>query len=105
MRKGLLVFSLILLFTVMLSACSGNSSSSVSPTDVNPTSQSGATVTDGQTLLDTRCTRCHSVAKVANIKADATQWQKVVTDMIKKGAVLSSDEEKVLVQYLAANFK
>jgi hypothetical protein len=36
---------------------------------------------------------------------DASQWQAVVTDMVNRGAVLSADEQQVLVQYLAANFK
>jgi hypothetical protein len=35
----------------------------------------------------------------------AARWQQEVNQMVQRGAVLSSTEETVLVQYLADNFK
>ena len=71
----------------------------------NPTVGSTAAIADGKTLLETRCTACHTLARVVTVKASAAQWKQTVDMMIQRGAVLTPDEETVLVQYLADNFK
>jgi len=71
----------------------------------NPTGGSTAAIADGKTLLETRCTACHTLARVVTVKASAAQWKQTVDMMIQRGAVLTPDEETVLVQYLADNFK
>jgi cytochrome c5 len=56
---------------------------------------------DGKTLLEERCTGCHSLEKAKSGQRDLAGWQAVVDDMIKKGAKLNADEAKVLAEYLA----
>lgn len=56
---------------------------------------------DGKTLLEERCTGCHSLEKAKSGRRDLAGWQAVVDDMIKKGAKLNEDETKVLAEYLA----
>lgn len=55
-----------------------------------------------ETLLDTRCAECHPLARVTSAKKDRAEWEATVERMIGKGARLSEDEKKVLVDYLAA---
>ncbi len=69
-----------------------------------PTTNTNAAI-DGKTLLETRCVSCHTLAKVASQHGDAAFWQKIVSNMISKGAQLNADEQQVLVDYLAANFQ
>ena len=127
MRKTSSIALLILLLLVTLAGCSANNQTAVST--VASTDQTGvatapstpsvgqptvaatagsptnpSTVADGKTLLETRCTTCHTLAKIVNAQGTAAQWQQVVDQMIQRGAVLTPDEESILVQYLAANF-
>ncbi len=103
MKKQILVVILVCIVSAsILVACS--SSSNGAPSSGSSATQSG-TVADGKTLLEDRCQSCHTLAKVANSHGDATQWQRVVNDMVKRGAVLTAEEQQVLVQYLADNFK
>ena len=126
MRKITFTLVVILICTFIMIGCTSNSStptatsaatSSNAATSIpststdtaantaTATSASTASTADGKTLLDSRCTSCHTLAQVANQTGSASQWQRVVDEMIQKGAVLNSDEEKVLVQYLADNYK
>lgn len=64
--------------------------------DVAPTA-----ALDGKTLLEQRCTGCHSLEKAQSGQRDLAGWQAVVDKMIQKGARLNEDEAKVLAEYLA----
>jgi uncharacterized lipoprotein YajG len=126
MRKTTFALLVILICTFMMIGCTSNSSTptatsaatsanaATSTTSISTdtavntstaTSASSASTADGKTLLESRCTSCHTLAQVANKTGSASQWQMVVDNMIQRGAVLNSDEEKVLVQYLADNYK
>jgi len=105
MKKVFVFIGLFLLLAILLTACSSNSSTSASPTTTSSSGQTGSAVADGKTLLETRCVSCHTLAKVVSQKADANRWQMIVNDMVNRGAVLTAEEQTVLVQYLAANFK
>jgi hypothetical protein len=62
------------------------------------------TTIDGKTLLEDRCSVCHSLDYIYNSRGTADQWAAVVSIMISNGAVLNSQEEKILDSYLAKNF-
>lgn len=59
---------------------------------------------DGATLLDTRCGACHSVEKVKRVTATQQQWERIVADMINKGAKVSDAEKSVLIDHLVQNY-
>jgi ABC-type glycerol-3-phosphate transport system substrate-binding protein len=101
MRKFARLFLVIILAALLLGACAAQTTA---PATTSASSNTSA-VADGKTLLDTRCTACHSTAKVVTQHLTSDQWKQVVDNMISKGATLSADEETVLVQYLADNFK
>lgn len=58
----------------------------------------------GKLLLETRCTVCHDLAPVEKEKADRAGWEKVVDEMIGKGAKLNDEEKATLLDYLAENY-
>lgn len=109
MKKFFPMLILLVLIVLAITGCS-QANQATATSAPNSASSDGASPTsasalDGQTLLEARCTTCHSLARVASAKGDAAQWQQVVDQMVQKGAQLNADEEKVLVEYLAANFK
>ena len=81
---------------LFLSAC-GASSTPAAIIASNP-------VADGQALLQTRCTDCHSLSRVVSAHLSASQWQVTVDRMIRKGAQLNPQEEQVLIDYLMKNY-
>ena len=72
---------------------------------ISPASGEESTALDGQAILERSCTACHSLDRVVNKKASADDWSSTVTRMVNKGAVLTSDEQAALIQYLAENYK
>ena len=62
---------------------------------------SAAPVADGATLLNTRCSSCHSPERGRTARKTRDQWEQTVTRMIGKGAKVAEPEKTVLVDYLA----
>jgi cytochrome c553 len=60
-----------------------------------------ASANDGASLLETRCTDCHSTDRVRRVKNTRDQWTKTVTRMIGKGARLNEVEQSTLIEYLS----
>ena len=56
-------------------------------------------------LLSSACTGCHSVARIQTKKADEDEWSVIVDRMKGKGAELSDEETRALVEYLAKTYK
>ncbi len=59
---------------------------------------------DGATLVQERCTVCHSLDRITGAHYTAAEWKTVVDQMIAKGAQLTSVEESAVVQWLAATY-
>jgi cytochrome c-type biogenesis protein CcmH/NrfF len=88
----LIAFLVLLVFS---SACSSGSSN---------TTPASTTQLDGATLVQQRCSVCHSLGRVESSNHTAAQWNTIVNTMISRGAQLTSEEKTVVVDYLAANF-
>jgi cytochrome c5 len=58
----------------------------------------------GMELVETRCTACHDLERVAVVKRQKADWPALVANMIGRGAVVSPDEAKTITSYLAAHF-
>lgn len=56
-------------------------------------------------LLEKRCSVCHPAAKPKGAKKTPAQWEATVTRMMGKGAKLSNDEKKALIDYLSKTYK
>jgi cytochrome c5 len=62
-------------------------------------------VEDGATLLEQRCSVCHPSARPKSKQKTPEQWDATVTRMMGKGAQLTPEEKKVLVDYLSKTYK
>jgi len=65
----------------------------------------GGMFSSGPNLLESRCAVCHPSSKVKVLKRSPGQWDAIVAGMMKKGAILSGEEKKTLVDYLAKTYK
>lgn len=99
MKNRMLVFCLTFLAVIFLiTACSSRATTS-------PTAPSNSSASlDGATLVQERCTVCHSKSRAESARFTAADWKTIVDSMIMKGAQLTPEEETVVVDYLATNF-
>jgi mono/diheme cytochrome c family protein len=95
-RAGLEVVVLIVAALVLVSLLVACGSSPSEPTQ--------APAQDGATLLETRCSACHSVDRPKQVTKTAGEWEQTVDRMIGHGAQLNDAEKSALVEYLAQNY-
>lgn len=60
---------------------------------------------NGAALLEERCSGCHPSSLSKAKKKTPRQWQATVSRMKHKGARLTEDEMKVLLDYLSETYK
>ena len=58
----------------------------------------------GLTLINERCSSCHNTSQLFGVHKPAPDWVTTVQSMIDRGAELDPGEQKIVVNYLAANF-
>jgi hypothetical protein len=96
----LISFALVvLLLGVLLSAC-GSANISVSGSSSSATSAP----LDGQALLQERCSTCHSISQIPQLRGTTDQWTKLVDNMISRGAQFNTQERQTLIDYLAQTY-
>jgi hypothetical protein len=84
----LTAFVIILLVSLFASACgTGGSGSS-----------------QGESLLENRCTECHTLSRVKNAEKTRDEWTRTIDRMVAMGAELNSEERVILLDYLEANY-
>ena len=78
----------------------------VPPTDTQapPTSTEITPSISGAALLDSRCTVCHSKVKVTGKHKSQSEWKRTVESMVLRGAILTPEEQAILVAYLSQNY-
>jgi len=108
-RSILILVAAFMVVALLLAACSsGASQPSSAPADTGasePTSAPAETSgVSGSTLLQERCTSCHSLDRIQQAKKTSADWETTVTKMIGKGAQLSAAEKATLVEYLAQTY-
>lgn len=57
----------------------------------------------GLALINERCGFCHTTAQATGVRKTRASWEAVVQSMIDRGAELTPEEQKVVVDYLATN--
>jgi mono/diheme cytochrome c family protein len=77
------------------------------PEAYNPvvTSTGNSTTLDGFALMQERCSSCHGLDKITSAHETTAEWQSIVEKMIKFGAQLNTQEEQILIDYLAQNYR
>jgi len=58
----------------------------------------------GKDLVETRCTVCHDLERVASAKRQKSEWPALVANMVGRGAVATPDEAQAISSYLASHF-
>jgi len=99
-RPYLFVLLAILLLTSILLAACGTSSPGAPST--NSGGNTGAL--DGKTLMQERCSVCHSTERITSAHKTADQWKVTVERMISHGAHLNATEQQTLIGYLAQTY-
>lgn len=79
---------LILLVGLFASACSSRGSGS----------------SEGENLLENRCTECHTLSRVENAEKTRDEWTRTIDRMVAMGAELNSEERVILLDYLETNY-
>jgi hypothetical protein len=60
---------------------------------------------DGASLLEERCSVCHPSTRPKSKHKTPEQWEATVTRMMGKGARLTEDEKKILLEHLSSTYK
>ena len=58
----------------------------------------------GKETLENTCTECHGLDRILDALRTREHWQKIAVEMRSKGATMTDDELKTLVDYLFQNF-
>ncbi len=58
----------------------------------------------GKQLVETRCSLCHDLERIAAGPRHKADWPNIVDNMVGRGATASPDEARTIADYLAANF-
>jgi hypothetical protein len=70
-----------------------------------PSGSSSSGTSAGQTLLQDRCSVCHSLDRVTSAHKTNAEWTTTVDRMVNHGAQLNLQEQQTLIDYLTANYK
>ena len=57
---------------------------------------------DGDAILETSCTQCHSLDPIYAASYDAEGWRVTIDRMVRKGAVISDEDAEILIEFLLA---
>ncbi|MGQ9628594.1 MAG: hypothetical protein ACUVV0_17020 [Anaerolineae bacterium] len=110
MRHIIFPLILIMLCVVGVSACRP---AEPAPTETQPPAKEEAPAApsltpaapEGKTLLEERCTTCHSLDRIEKAKKTAEGWKSTVERMKGKGTKLNEAETEAVIEYLSATFK
>jgi hypothetical protein len=58
----------------------------------------------GKEVVEQQCTVCHGTSNFTSSRLSKADWEYVVNDMIDRGALIKSDEAKIIVDYLTEHF-
>jgi hypothetical protein len=67
-----------------------------------PNSSPETALQEGQLLLQERCTQCHSLQKVLQVKRTRTEWKETLAEMESLNVKISDTEKSILLDYLSS---
>jgi hypothetical protein len=94
--EALIAVSLIVLLSTLLAAC-GTS-------DPQAGGQDPSGALDGKTLVEERCTQCHTLDRVTSANKTKEEWTTTVESMVNQGANLNAEEQEVAIEYLTETY-
>lgn len=84
----------------MLAAALGFAHAQQTPQPAEPL----VTGVPGADLVAARCTMCHEAAHITRSRLTRGEWDDTIKLMIQRGAPITPDEEKVILDYLAKHY-
>ena len=106
-HAGLVMVTLIaagLVLMAVLAACGSGSDEPTQAPAPETAIPEQAPAQDGATLLEARCSTCHSADRAKQVTKTRDGWEQTVTSMINRGAQLTEAEKVVLVDYLTETY-
>jgi cytochrome c5 len=112
MQKKIYFLFLMILVIGVLAGCNSATPVSQPPTG-QPTAPAQATANsaatsapaaDGASLVESRCTACHTLDRVKAAKKTKDQWAATVAKMISNGAKLTPAEQTIVIDYLSKTY-
>lgn len=98
MKKHYIIFIVTMIVLILLVAsCAPAETPAPTPT---PTQD----ISKGKSLVETRCSTCHGLAQVQAAKYDQKGWEALVKRMVGSGAQLNSEQQQLVVDYLAKTY-
>jgi len=58
----------------------------------------------GKEVVEAQCTVCHGTSNFTSSRFSRQDWEFVVNDMIDRGALITGEEAKIIVDYLTEHF-
>ncbi len=58
----------------------------------------------GKELVESRCTACHDLGRIATAKRAKDDWELIVNNMVARGATATPQEAQIILAYLVAQF-
>jgi cytochrome c5 len=92
---------ILLLGSLVTASCGSGQEETAPPTEQE---QVAPPSLDGQSLVQERCTECHSLGRVTGAQKTEEEWRTTVQRMVGKGANLNSDEQEAVIQYLTETY-
>lgn len=104
-----LAFIVVICISALLAACGGQPPALTPAKEAAPTftpepSSAAAPALSGPTLVEQRCTACHTLDRIKQSRKSEADWRATVERMVNKGAALSSEEIEVVIRYLAQTY-
>jgi hypothetical protein len=93
-------FAILLMVSLFLMGCT-KSTETIKTTTTTTVSSN----TEGQNLLETRCTVCHDTKRIKSERKTKDNWGVTVDSMIKRGAKLNTEERQKVIDYLVETQK
>jgi len=84
--------ALALVVVLGITGCASSTGSSVTQ---------GGSASDGQALMEKKCTMCHSLDRINSAVYDKATWQATVDRMVASGLVVTAEEKQAIIDYLA----
>ncbi len=102
-----ILFLTLLVGALLVSCGTSDTTPATSSVATNNTTPASSSVgfSDGQTLMQERCSVCHSTDRITSAHKTAAEWTTTVNRMVIRGAQLDATEQQTLIDYLAANYK
>lgn len=98
MRRHLAVSMCVVGFVLVLSIA-GCTQGDVS--DEAPPTTPAPVASEGETLVQNKCSMCHTLDRVNDAEKNRAEWEQTVSRMETNGLVVTEEEKSLIIDHLA----